>query len=76
MMEKCPYNCNNKTEFGYCKTTVCIYGLPTFVHHGWVCPKCLRVNAPWVPFCPCGNNDSTQSNDSNTLDALGEKVTE
>ena len=20
----CPYICNNKTEFGYCKTTVCV----------------------------------------------------
>ena len=23
-MNACPYVCNNKTEFGYCKTTVCI----------------------------------------------------
>lgn len=23
-MELCPYVCNNKTEYGYCKTTACI----------------------------------------------------
>jgi uncharacterized OB-fold protein len=20
---------------------------------GWECPKCGRVNAPWMPECPC-----------------------
>ena len=20
---------------------------------GWVCPKCGRVNAPWIAYCPC-----------------------
>lgn len=24
MTNNCPYVCDNKTEFGYCKTTVCI----------------------------------------------------
>lgn len=20
---------------------------------GWVCPRCNRVNAPWMPICSC-----------------------
>lgn len=23
----------------------------------WVCPKCDRVNAPWVETCPCSINN-------------------
>lgn len=25
MIGPCPFPCTNKTEFGYCKTTVCLY---------------------------------------------------
>lgn len=28
MNEPCPFSCTNKTEFGYCKTTACLY-VPT-----------------------------------------------
>ena len=21
---------------------------------GWICPVCGKVNAPWMPSCPCG----------------------
>lgn len=25
----------------------------TYKLQGWTCPKCGRVNAPWVGTCPC-----------------------
>lgn len=27
---------------------------------GWVCPICGRVNAPWVPECPCKGKQTTK----------------
>lgn len=23
---------------------------------GWICPRCGKVNAPWVMQCPCNRN--------------------
>ena len=38
---------------------------------GWVCPKCGRALAPWVPECPCSksvsNESMYQSEDSDSL---------
>lgn len=26
---------------------------------GWICPKCGKVHAPWVPSCECSNKNET-----------------
>lgn len=26
---------------------------------GWICPKCGRVNAPWLPCCDCTVSQTT-----------------
>ena len=26
-------------------------------NHGWICPVCGRVNAPWITKCPCSPAD-------------------
>ena len=28
-----------------------------FRQYGWICPKCGRVWAPWVPRCDCVRRD-------------------
>ena len=28
----------------------------TYGQQGWICPRCGRVNAPWVMTCPCKSN--------------------
>ena len=29
------------------------YNNYTFEQQGWECPRCHRINAPWMPFCYC-----------------------
>lgn len=35
------------------------------LEHGWVCPKCGRVNAPTVKSCPCSCDESVDGHDLN-----------
>ena len=30
----------------------CMYK-PDTTMYGWMCPRCERVNAPWIPSCDC-----------------------
>lgn len=27
------------------------------MNEGWICPRCGRVNAPWISFCICKSSD-------------------
>ena len=31
----------------------------TMQTEGWICPRCGRVNAPWLAWCGCSNMDVT-----------------
>ena len=37
------------------------YTIPSY-QQGWVCPKCGRVNAPWMGTCPCYVDKVNKSN--------------
>lgn len=47
-----------------------------FIQEGWVCPRCGRVNAPWLPNCSCGSNETVVTTDntspSNTAWSIAE----
>jgi hypothetical protein len=29
------------------------FTFPLMAQQGWVCPRCQKVNAPWMPSCSC-----------------------
>ncbi len=31
-------------------------------YKGWQCPRCKQINAPWVPYCDCEEQEQTKSN--------------
>ena len=33
--------------------------MSTIAQEGWICPKCNRVNAPWLPNCQCHQSVTT-----------------
>lgn len=71
MAETCPYDCGNKTEYGYCKSTGCVnpryeqtiyynHNPYTFSTDNWrsPCTNCLnnpRNGGSGICFCTLGN---------------------
>ena len=42
--------------------TIPMPGMPTLTppsHQGWLCPRCQKVNAPWVAACTCPSTVTT-----------------
>lgn len=48
----CPYDCANKTEYGYCKTTACINQKHD---HTW---SACGENGNWLNFIPVATKDA------------------
>ena len=39
----------------------------SFSQKGWECPRCGRINAPWLPCCSC-DKSTTYTTSSRTID--------
>ena len=38
---------------------------------GWECPRCKQINAPWVPFCDCKEEEEKKNSETVTWDYNG-----
>lgn len=57
---------NSTTTTGTSTTYSCPY-TKSKAEQGWECPRCGRINAPWVRSCDCSNNYTiTWANNDNT----------
>lgn len=45
------------------------------MQEGWLCPRCKRINAPWISQCLCKDTQQYWTTNVTTLkDVLNEKV--
>lgn len=45
------------------------------MQEGWLCPRCKRINAPWISQCFCNDNQQYwQTNITTLADVLGQKI--
>lgn len=42
---------------------------------GWICPKCGKVHAPWVPSCECSHAKECQCSDCTSTCVYDENCT-
>ena len=43
----------------------CEYVMPEInTQYGWECPRCGRINAPWLPYCDCDPADYEQTEET------------
>ena len=49
---------NSTATTGTSTTYQCPYTKPK-AEQGWECPRCGRINAPWVRSCDCSNNQGS-----------------
>ena len=46
-----------------------------FIQKGWECPRCGRINAPWMPCCSCSSSRheyTTDTKDNGGADMRGD----
>jgi hypothetical protein len=47
----------------------------SYISQGWLCPRCKRVNAPWMPCCICDPPKIKYTTNTSTLVFPGQSPT-
>lgn len=43
------------------------YNFDQEIPKGWVCPRCHKINAPWIPACNCTIDSTITCNKNSTI---------